>query len=110
MDLLINAANLLFVLNTFTKDVLRLRLVSVVAISCLALGFWSQPEPMLNVVAWNLFFLALNIVQIVRLLRARRGPGAETRCTRVSRPDGPWAALVAGAAGRPLVTLAADAP
>lgn len=71
MDILINAANLLFVLGYFTMDLLRLRLLSVVATSCLAVYFASQPEPMLNVVAWNLFFIALNLGQLAKLLRSR---------------------------------------
>ena len=73
MNILINAANLLFVLTYFTTDMLRLRLLSVVATACVLVYFYSQPEPMLTVVAWNLVFLALNIVQLAKMLRSR-GP------------------------------------
>lgn len=82
MNVLINAANVLSVLGYFTTDMLRLRLLSVVATSCAVAYFYKQPEPLMNVVAWNLVFLALNLAQLARMLRSRRprarlgGPGA----------------------------------
>ena len=45
------------------------------AAACLAVYFYSQPVPMLNVVAWNVFFIALNLMQIVRLVLAGYGNG-----------------------------------
>ncbi len=71
MNILINAANVFFVLGYFTTDMLRLRLLSVVGTSCVVTYFYSQPEPMMNVVAWNLLFLLLNLVQVVQMLRTR---------------------------------------
>lgn len=72
MDLLINAANILYVLAYFTNDLLRVRLMTLVAAACLAAYFASRPDPLWTVVAWNLFFLALNLFQLARLLRTRR--------------------------------------
>ena len=72
MDLLINGANLLYVATYFTIDMLRLRAMTTIAALCLALYFASQPEPLWNVVLWNLFFLGLNGVQIYRLIRQKR--------------------------------------
>jgi hypothetical protein len=71
MDILINAANVLYVIAYFTMDMLRLRILTVTAAVCLAVYFYSQPVPMLNVVAWNVFFIVLNVVQITRLILAR---------------------------------------
>ncbi|PDQ22946.1 hypothetical protein CN311_01075 [Mesorhizobium sanjuanii] len=76
MEILINAANILYVTAYFTMDMLRLRILTVTAATCLAVYFYSQPVPMLNVVAWNVFFMLLNLVQIVRLMLARRRPAA----------------------------------
>lgn len=73
MELLVNTANILYVIAYFTMDMLRLRLLTVVAACCLATYFYGQPEPMLNVVAWNMFFIGLNLFQIARILRTRRG-------------------------------------
>ena len=72
MELLINAANVLYVIAYFTTDMLRLRLLTTTAAICLAIYFAIQPIPLVNVVAWNLFCFALNLMHIVRLLRARR--------------------------------------
>ena len=70
MDILINAANLLYVVAYFTTNMLRLRLLTLVAAACLALYFATRPEPLWTVVAWNIFFLLLNLAQLARLLLA----------------------------------------
>jgi len=72
MELLVNLANVLYVIAYFTLDMLRLRLLTVTAASCLAIYFYSQPVPMLNVVAWNVVFILLNLSQIARLTVGRR--------------------------------------
>ena len=72
MDMLINAANILYVIAYFTMDMLRLRILTMTAAACLAVYFYSQPVPMLNVVAWNGFFIVLNLIHIARLLLAQR--------------------------------------
>lgn len=71
MELLINLANVLYVVAYFTMDMLRLRLLTVTAAICLAVYFYNQPVPMLNVVAWNLVFILLNLSQIARLALGR---------------------------------------
>jgi hypothetical protein len=78
MDILINAANILYVLAYFTTDMLRLRLMTMVAAACLAVYFASRADPLWNVVAWNLFFLALNLFQLMRIALIRR---AEARAS-----------------------------
>ena len=72
MDMLINAANVLYVIAYFTTDMLRLRFLTLIAAACLAAYFASRPEPLWTVVLWNLFFLSLNVVQVIRLLLRRR--------------------------------------
>lgn len=72
MDILINAANVLYVVAYFTTDMLRLRVLTLAAACCLAIYFASQPVPLWNVVGWNCFFIGLNLWQLVRLLSARR--------------------------------------
>jgi hypothetical protein len=71
MEILINAANILYVTAYFTMDMLRLRILTVTAACCLAVYFYCQPVPMLNVVVWNVFFILLNLTQIIRLVLAR---------------------------------------
>ena len=71
MDILINAANILYVVAYFTMDMLRLRVMTLTAASCLAVYFYNQPTPMLNVVAWNVFFILLNLLYLGRILLSR---------------------------------------
>jgi hypothetical protein len=89
MEVLINGANLLYVAAYFTTDLLRLRILTMIAALCLSAYFLLQPEPLLNVVAWNLFFFALNGVQLVRIVRARTRASvapAEPRTTPAPHP------------------------
>ena len=55
------------------QDLLRLRLLTVVAACILVAYFYLRPEPMMTVVWWNLFFIALNVFQIAVLTRKKRG-------------------------------------
>ena len=71
MTALINTANLFFVLGYFTSDLLRLRLLSLAGTACLVAYFALQPEPVRTLVAWNLLFLGLNLVQLAKMLRPR---------------------------------------
>ena len=75
MESLVYAANGLYVIAYFTTDMLRLRILTVTAATCLATYFYCQPVPMLTLVGWNGFFIALNLFQIARLTRPRVGRG-----------------------------------
>ena len=71
MDMLINAANILYVFAYFTTNLLRRRLLTVVAAVCLIGYFASRPEPLWTVVGWNVLFLLLNLGQLARILSRR---------------------------------------
>ena len=72
MDAMLYIANGLNLLSYFVRDILHLRVFTIASVTCLALYFASRPEPMMEVVYWNLFFLLLNVFQIGRVLRVRR--------------------------------------
>ncbi len=72
MEVLINAANILYLLSYFVRDILKLRVLTVIAATCLIAYFYCRPEPMMTVVYWNTFFVAQNIFWIVRLVMKRR--------------------------------------
>ena len=72
VDILINAANVLYVFSYFVKDVLRIRVLTVVAAILLVSYFLLQPEPVMTIIYWNTFFILLNILQIVRIKTERR--------------------------------------
>ncbi len=71
MEALVYTANLLYLLSYTVRDMLQLRLLTIVAACCLAFYFYSRPEPLMTVVWWNVFFVALNAAQLAWLLRDR---------------------------------------
>ncbi len=73
MEALIYTANILYLVSYLVKDILHLRLLTIVAACCLVTYFYCQPEPMMTVVSWNLFFVMLNVVQLSRILWDRYG-------------------------------------
>jgi hypothetical protein len=77
MDYLIHIANLLYLASYLMRDVVRLRVLTVVAASCLIPYFYMQPRPLTAAIGWNLFFIALNVGWIVRLIREEASQAAE---------------------------------
>jgi hypothetical protein len=68
----IHVANLLFLASYLVKDILWLRLLTVVAGFLLLPYYVMQPVPLWPAIAWSGVFLAVNIVQIKLLLLERR--------------------------------------
>ena len=71
METLIYAANILYLLSYLVRDILYLRLLTVVAACCLVTYFYTQAEPLMTVIYWNLFFVTLNVLQLTRILWER---------------------------------------
>ena len=71
MEALIYSANILYLLSYLVKDILHLRLLTIVAACCLVTYFYNQAEPLITVVCWNLFFVGLNVLQLTRILWGR---------------------------------------
>ena len=72
MEYFINLANLLYLFSYLVRDILWLRILTVVAASCLLPYFYFRPEPLLTPIYWNLGFTVLNLYWIVRLILERR--------------------------------------
>jgi hypothetical protein len=68
MESLINIANLLYILTYFVQDLLRIRILTLVGSAMLVAYFSLQPEPVMALIYWNVFFILLNIFQLVRLV------------------------------------------
>jgi len=79
METLIYAANILYLLSYLVRDILHLRLLTIVAACCLVAYFYNQAEPLMTVVGWNLFFVTLNVVQLTRILWERYRIGTNVR-------------------------------
>ena len=72
MDVLIHVANVLYLFSYLMRDILWLRILTVVAACCLIPYFYFRPEPLMPAIYWNLAFTALNVFWITRLLLERR--------------------------------------
>lgn len=72
MELLVYIANSLYLVAYAVRDMLQLRMLTIVATCCLAVYFYQQEQPMMTVVYWNLFFVALNAIQLGRIWRERK--------------------------------------
>jgi hypothetical protein len=79
MEALIYAANFLYLFSYLVKDILHLRLLTIVAACCLVTYFYNQPWPLITVVCWNLFVVGLNVLQLSRILWGRYRAGANDR-------------------------------
>ena len=71
MEALVYFANILYLLSYMVRDILHLRMLTIVAACCLVTYFYNQAEPLMTVVCWNLFFVALNALQLYRIFRER---------------------------------------
>ncbi len=72
VDLLIHTAKVLYLFAFMVRDILWLRILTVIAVACLIPYFYFRPEPLMTPIYWNLVFTALNLYWIVRLLLERR--------------------------------------
>jgi hypothetical protein len=72
MEILIHAANVLFLASFLVKDILWLRVLSVFGGAFLMAFQLLAPAPIWAAVGWNVVFSVINVVQIRRLLAERR--------------------------------------
>lgn len=68
MDPLVTLANLLFVSAYFVRRVIYLRALALCGACCMALYFYTLPQPLMHVVYWNLLYVAINATWLTRLL------------------------------------------
>ena len=71
MEFLIYLANGCYLVSYLVKDILKLRLLTISAACILVTYFSLQPEPVMTIICWNLFFVALNVMQIGFILKGR---------------------------------------
>ena len=72
MEALIHTANVIYLVSYVMRDILWLRIFTVIAAACLIVYFYFLPEPILTPVYWNILFVTLNVFWIARLLLERR--------------------------------------
>lgn len=72
MEYFIHIANVLYLFSYSMRDILWLRVLTVVAACFLIPYFYFRPDPLLPAIYWNLVFTLLNVFWICRLLLERR--------------------------------------
>jgi len=71
METLVYIANILYLLSYLVRDILHLRLLTITAAILLVSYFYSQPDPLMTVIYWNIAFVGLNALQLTWILRKR---------------------------------------
>lgn len=69
---LIHVANVLYLVSYLVRDILWLRVLTVVAIATLCPYFYFRDDPLWAALAWNVVFFSINAYQIKVLLMERR--------------------------------------
>ncbi|MES0825830.1 Crp/Fnr family transcriptional regulator [Ruegeria sp. SCP11] len=72
LDLLVNTANVFYLISYSVRDIFWLRVLSVIGAAILLPYYYLQSTPLWAPIGWNLFFTGINIFWIVRLLLERR--------------------------------------
>ncbi len=72
MEFTIHIANVLYMLSYLMRDILWLRILTVLAASCLIPYFYFRSDPLFAAIYWNLLFTLLNVYWIYHLLLERR--------------------------------------
>ncbi len=61
MEYLINVANIFYFSAYTVRDILLLRILTVIGAIILILYFYYLPQPLMTAIYWNLVFTALNV-------------------------------------------------
>ena len=85
MDRMLHFANILYLASYSVRDILWLRVLTVVAILMLLPYYYYQPTPMFGAMVWNGVFAGLNVFQIIILLLERRPVKFDDRQSRIYR-------------------------
>jgi Popeye protein conserved region len=85
MAYLLHTANVVYLLSYLVKDILWLRLLTVVGGVLLMVWAYLQPEPLWASLAWNAVFMTINVWRIVLLLLERRPVRLSERDMRLYR-------------------------
>jgi hypothetical protein len=85
MAYLLHTANVVYLLSYLVKDILWLRLLTVVGGLMLMVWAFAQPQPLWASLGWNAVFMAINLWRIVLLLLERRPIRLSERDARLYR-------------------------
>jgi len=72
LDVLVGVANVIYLLSYSVRDILWLRILTVLGALLLLPYYYLQPEALWAPIGWNLVFVAINIFWIAKLILERR--------------------------------------
>ncbi|MFA3916118.1 cyclic nucleotide-binding domain-containing protein [Ruegeria hyattellae] len=72
LDILVNIANVAYLCSYSVRDIFWLRVLSVIGGALLLPYYYLQAQPLWAALGWNIFFIAINLFWIIRLLAERR--------------------------------------
>ena len=72
LDALVSVANVVYLISYSVRDILWLRILTVVGATLLMPYYYFQIVPLWAPISWNVVFVAINIYWIVRLMLDRR--------------------------------------
>src|SRR6516164_5723253 len=72
LDFWITSANLLYLASYSVRDILWLRILTIVAGVLLIPYYYLQSKPLWIAISWNLVFVGINLFWVARLLLERR--------------------------------------
>ncbi|WP_051644501.1 cyclic nucleotide-binding domain-containing protein [Labrenzia sp. DG1229] len=72
LDVLITVANVIYLCSYAVRDILWLRVLTVIGATLLLPYYYYQEAPLWAAISWNSVFIAINIFWIVRLFLDRR--------------------------------------
>jgi len=72
LDVLVSVANVVYLASYSVRDILWLRVLTVIGALLLLPYYYLQPAPLWAPIAWNLVFTAINIFWIAKLLAERQ--------------------------------------
>jgi len=72
LDVLVSVANVIYLFSYSVRDILWLRILTVVGATLLMPYYYLQTVPLWAPIGWNMVFVAINIYWITRLVLERR--------------------------------------
>ena len=72
LDVLVSVANLVYLFSYLVRDILWLRILTVIGASLFVPYYYQQVDPLWTPMVWIILFIVINIVWITRLLIERR--------------------------------------
>jgi CRP-like cAMP-binding protein len=72
LSILVSVANVIYLVSYSVRDILWLRILTIIGATLLLPFYYLQPEPLWTPFVWNLVFITINVFWVAKLLLERR--------------------------------------